>query len=570
MDAEAFRDLLRETNYDQDETDWLYNSFKNGFDVGYRGDMMAKITSQNLKLTEIGDETDLWNKVMKEVKLKRYAGPFEDMPFKEHYIQSPIGLVPKDGGKDTRLIFHLSHPRRKGTSVNANTPEEDCKVQYPKFDDAVRLCLAEGVACMVGKSDAKAAFRNLGIRTEDFWLLLMKARSPLDGKFYYFLDKSLPFGASISCSHFQRVSNGIAHIVRRRTGKPNINYLDDFFFAALLKLLCNRQIEAFMQVCEEIGMPVNLEKTFWGTTCLTFLGLLINTVSQTISIPVEKIQRAMELINKALSCKSKKVTLHQLQQLCGFLNFLGKCIVPGRTFTRRLYTYTAGNLKPHHHIRINGEMRLDLELWQTFLKHPSVYCRPFMDLAETIVSTEIDFYTDASGRIGFGGVCQNSFMYEFWDSEFLKIENPSIDYLEMYAVAVAVLAWIHRFKNRRVTIFTDNKGVRDMLNSTVGKTNNCMVLIRIIVLKCLVENVKLSAKYVKSEDNVFADQLSRGKLHLFRKDSKGNPGGNMASSEDLAREKMEQFLKGPRLTEHLCVSGYKETTILLHGPSFLD
>ena len=80
MNAEAFRDLLRETNYDQEETDWLYDSFKNGFDIGYRGDMDAKITSQNLKLTEIGDETDLWNKVMKEVKLKRYAGPFRDHP----------------------------------------------------------------------------------------------------------------------------------------------------------------------------------------------------------------------------------------------------------------------------------------------------------------------------------------------------------------------------------------------------------------------------------------------------------------------------------------------------------
>ena len=47
---------------------------------------------------------------MKEIAEKRMAGPFEDIPF-EHFIQSPIGLVPKDGGKKTRLIFHLSYPR---------------------------------------------------------------------------------------------------------------------------------------------------------------------------------------------------------------------------------------------------------------------------------------------------------------------------------------------------------------------------------------------------------------------------------------------------------------------------
>ena len=155
---EVFRDLLVESNYDQEETEFLYKSFKEGFDLGYQGDMDAKITSQNLKLAGIGDETDLWNKVMKEVKLLKYAGPFREIPFQDHFIQSPIGLVPKDGGKDTRLIFHLSHPRTKGTSVNANTPEEICKVVYPKFDDAIRMCLSEGAGCWIGKSNAKAAF----------------------------------------------------------------------------------------------------------------------------------------------------------------------------------------------------------------------------------------------------------------------------------------------------------------------------------------------------------------------------------------------------------------------------
>ena len=44
-------------------------------------------------------------------------------PF-EHFIQSPISLVPKDNGAKTRLIFHLSHPRSgKYRSVNAGIPQ---------------------------------------------------------------------------------------------------------------------------------------------------------------------------------------------------------------------------------------------------------------------------------------------------------------------------------------------------------------------------------------------------------------------------------------------------------------
>ena len=101
--------LLKNAQYKPDEIEFLVDGFKNGFDLGYRGDDNVQITSENLKF-RVGDETELWNKVMKEVKLKRYAGPFKTIPY-NNFIQSPIGLVPKDGGKSTRLIFHLSYPR---------------------------------------------------------------------------------------------------------------------------------------------------------------------------------------------------------------------------------------------------------------------------------------------------------------------------------------------------------------------------------------------------------------------------------------------------------------------------
>ena len=164
-----------------------------------------RLTSQNLKLT-VGSETVLWNKVMKEVQKKHFAGLFKSIPY-ENFIQSPIGLVPTDNGKDVRLIFHLSYPRKlKGephTSRNANTPKEDCTVNYTEFDTAMQLCLAAGINCKLGKSDMSAAFRNLGIKSGHWHYLIMKAQIPADWLIYYFIDKCLPFGAVISCSHFQ-------------------------------------------------------------------------------------------------------------------------------------------------------------------------------------------------------------------------------------------------------------------------------------------------------------------------------------------------------------------------------
>ena len=76
---------------------------------------------------------------MKEVKAKRYADSFKDLPF-QHFIQSPIGLVPKDGGKETRLIFCLSYPK-DGKSINSETPKHLTSVTYPYFNKAIRLCM---------------------------------------------------------------------------------------------------------------------------------------------------------------------------------------------------------------------------------------------------------------------------------------------------------------------------------------------------------------------------------------------------------------------------------------------
>ena len=237
----------------------------------------------------------------------------------------------------------------------------------------------------------QSAFRNLGIRVDQLKLLILAAWFPLDHRLYYFVDKCLPFGASISCSHFQRVSNCISHIVQVRClGKPNINYLDDYLFAHLLRSLCNRQIRTLLDICDLISFPISMDKTTRGTTILTFLGLLIDTIKQMVSIRVDKVQRAQELKREILG--ARKVTVLRLQKLCSFLNFLCKCIVPGTAFTRRLYVMISPVLAQHHHhhINVNHEMEEDLKLWLQFLDNPIIYCRPFFDYSTTFIADKLD------------------------------------------------------------------------------------------------------------------------------------------------------------------------------------
>ena len=104
-----------------------------------------------------------------------------------------------------------------------------------------------------------------------------------------FVDKCLPFGASISCTIFQRFSNALCHLVKFKSGRKSItNYLDDFLFVAYTRQLCNDMIQTFLDICEKIGVPIVDEKTEWATTELVFLGILLNGIKMILAVPEEK------------------------------------------------------------------------------------------------------------------------------------------------------------------------------------------------------------------------------------------------------------------------------------------
>ena len=183
--------------------------------------------------------------------------------------------------------------------------------------------------------------------------------------------------------------------------RPTLNYLDDYFFIEMLKRLCDWQVQQFLNICDEINFPVSLEKRHWGSQVLVFLGFLLDLINKRVGIPLEKIKKPLSMIEEFLN--AKKTTVHRVQKLCGMLNFLCRTIVPGRAFMRRLYAMTASNgrrpiiLKPHHHVWIKLENRLDLKVWKSFLQNSQIFCRPFVEFSVMQIA-EIRMYSDASGN----------------------------------------------------------------------------------------------------------------------------------------------------------------------------
>ena len=249
--------------------------------------------------------------------------------------------------------------------------------------------------------------------------------------------------------------------------------------------------------------------------------MLPDTENQLIMIPENKIVKAIEQITAILNNKKRKATVHQVQKLCGLLNFICRAIIPGRPFLMRLYSSLRGikakRLKPYHHVRLALDTVIDLEIWQTFLSSPESYSRPFLDMSSVVNALNLDWFMDSvkgKGR-GFGGHHDNEWFWGTWSTTYIDEKDPSIEYLELYVVLVGVMLWLHKYKNMRVVLYCNNESVVYMVNKQTSKCKKCMVLIRLLALQCMVHNTRVYARYVKTKLNGRADALSRGRLDTF-------------------------------------------------------
>ena len=363
---------------------YLLSGFKFGFSLHYSGPRLPT-DSKNLK-SAIERPDILLQKIKKEIDAGRVAGPFKFRPIPTLRI-SPLGLVPKGKDGQFRVIHHLSYP--ENSSVNDFIDPKKCSVVYSNIDDAVDVIKLYGNKTLASKSDVRSAFRLLPISPIDFDLLGFK----INQEFYF--DKSLPFGASISCALFNKFASFLHWAVSVRQSEGAIvHYLDDFLFLGRGGTCqCADLLHTFKVICNDLGIPLADEKTISPTTRLTFLGVEIDTSDMTLRLPSDKLDELLQKISFVL--KSKKVTLREMQSLLGSLNFACRVVVPGRAFCRRLIDSTIGLNKPHYRIRITSNIKADLLMWKSFLKNFNGLT--LMPDRLWTSNEALEFYTDSAG-----------------------------------------------------------------------------------------------------------------------------------------------------------------------------
>ena len=176
--------------------------------------------------------------------------------------------------------------------------------------------------------------------------------------------------------------------------------------------------------------------------------MLLNSRTQTVSIPEEKRLKAIVLLTNILG--STNTTVLKVQQLAGLFKFLSRTIIYEKIFNRNYYAKTTNKnkvLKPYHHVRVDKEMCLGCGTWLTFLNEGNAILWPFIDFkANTVSADTIRFFLDASRahHLGFGAVFENSWTFSTLKPNYIRNCQTCIEYLELYALTVAVYLWAHR------------------------------------------------------------------------------------------------------------------------------
>ena len=316
-------------------------------------------------------------------------------------------------------------------------------------------------------------------------------------------------GARSSCQLFESFSSALHFILKNNNLKFIVHYLDDFLFADSSFEKCQADLQLFLSICHSLGVPIAMDKTFTPSQKIQFLGLDIDTLAESITVPAEKIQKARLEINNILS--SNKCTLRVWQSLLGLLQFMCRAVVPGRAFLQNMYRLTAGCSKPYHKIRITKNVKKDLLIWLEFIDNfngVSLYKEEMF-----MSPSAINIFTDSSQSLGAGAVWGNYWFSIPWPSQWWLSQN--ITFLELVPIVLALETWGHHFKNKCVFLNTDNLALVYVINKQSSKEDLVRILVCRLVIAALKFNILLKAVHIPGHFNTLSDCLSRLQIPRF-------------------------------------------------------
>ena len=332
---------------------FILNGIENGFDIIDVDADITPVVCQNHPSAK--PNSPLYDKataqVLREIENGHYVICQEPPD-----IISPMAAIPKPDG-DVRLIHDCSRPVGEAVNDYCST---DWHQKFSRVDDAAAV-MTDG--CYFAKVDLRSAYRSVGLSKRSQAVTGLSWN--IDGKTVFMKDTRLPFGARLSVGIFHRLTQAVKRMMARKGFDLTIVYLDDFLIISKSKDVCAEALKTLILLLRKLGFMIHWGKVVDPTTCITFLGIELDSVKMALRLPEEKLLALKEELQGSLG--RNRFTKRQLQSLAGRLSWAASVVKGGRVFLRRIFN-TIGALRHNaHRVRITSEVRKDLLWWSNFI-----------------------------------------------------------------------------------------------------------------------------------------------------------------------------------------------------------
>ena len=375
-----------------------------------------------------------------ELEHEAILGPFSDKPIDMHI--SPLLVKDKQNSSTKRTIMDLSWP--KGASVSNGVSKDiylgtHYDLKFPSVDLIMNSLRNLGPSAQMFKIDISRAFRHIKIDPGDIDLLGIKFENK------YFLDRSFVFGFRHGSLIFQRCTDAICYIMTEHGYPLLFNYIDDLIYTGLPSKM-DACFNFLKDLLTDLGLEISPKKLVPPATSVTCLGILIDSVQKTVSIPQEKLAEITQL------CKQWTTKTYcgkrDLQSLLGSLLYVSKCVKHSRFVLNRMLALLRQNYA-NTKILITPEFRMDLAWFNSFLTHYNGVTY----YEQQHCHSEVHLDTCLTGL----GASYESMMYALPIPKGYM--NYNITHLEILNIVVALKVWAQYWANKRIKVHCDNMAV---------------------------------------------------------------------------------------------------------------
>ncbi len=453
-----------------------------------RGDIIQFINIPPVKHEARPCNVGLENEIKIDDEIKKMLRDKIIIPVVHEQVEyvSPIFRRPKpDGG--TRVVLNLKQLNKQ--------------VQYHHFKmDNIKTVLASVTkGCYMASLDLKGAYHSVKIDEEHQVYL----RFVWDQELYQFT--CYPNGLGPCPRKFTKIMKvPLSHL--RKNGHFIIGYIDDFFLKGKTKEICMLSLREAATLFEKLGFTIHPDKSSLNPEhVIVFLGFVINSITMTVKLTEEKMNKLLDLIEDTLYEMHTKGCI----KIRTIATIIGKMVssLPGTLFGAlhyRTIEYDKNKALKSYRGDYEGNMTLsgvamtELHWWKENLPTMSapIHWPPITE----------EMTTDASGK-GWGAHHSGTSIGGAWTPEESDIH---INIQEMLAVLYALRSFVQNLQNKHVRILSDNTVTVSVLNKMGScRSLECNYMGQQIWKFCGENNIFITCTHIPGVENTIADEESR-------------------------------------------------------------